>query len=137
MKKFECLKCGNCCRDLVIEGIAGLMLFPNEVKLFQKRNIKPCLGIGKSPTHGSFKIFTYQLKENICPHLKDNSCTIYQERPLICRFYPFELKNPEIKNTSKPKYLFLYTNECPGIGKGKILTKDFFRDLLKQIRKIS
>jgi len=65
------------------------MLFPDEVKLFKKINIKPCLAIGKSLTHGSFKILTYQLTENMCPHFQENSCTIYQERPLACKAYPF------------------------------------------------
>ncbi len=73
------------------KGTAGLMLFPNEVKLFRKGAIKPCLAIGKSPTHSRFKIITYQLTEDICPHLKNNSCTIYQERPLVCKGYPFTM----------------------------------------------
>ncbi len=72
-----------------MEGSAGLMLFTNEVKLFKKKHVKPCLATGKTLTHGSFKIITYQLTENVCTHFEDNSCGIYRERPLSCRAFPF------------------------------------------------
>ncbi len=65
------------------------MLFPNEIGLFEEIHIRPYLAIGKSLTHASFRIIAYQLTENVCPHLKDNSCTIYHERPNSCRGYPF------------------------------------------------
>jgi Fe-S-cluster containining protein len=86
------------------------------------------------------KPYIYEMKKKSdgkCIFLEKEQCTIYLGRPLICRFYPFELKNSEIKSKSKPKFLFLYTKECPGINQGKILTKDFFRDLLHQLRKRS
>lgn len=72
-----------------MEGSAGLMLFPNEVKLFKKKHVRPCLAMGKSLTHGSFKVITYQLTEKVCPHFEDNSCGIYRERPLSYRGFPF------------------------------------------------
>jgi len=100
--KFVCLKCGGCCKDLlssVGDDIAGLMLFPDEIKLFQKRNIKPCLAIGKSPTHGSFKIITYQFTKAICPYLKNNSCAIYQKRPLLCKGYPFTVSGDLLRQS--------------------------------------
>ncbi len=87
---FVCVKCGECCRNLLVyAGSAGLMLFPEEVKLFKKTDVRPCLAVGKSLTHSSFKILTYQLKLNVCPHLEGNSCTMYLERPNACRGYPF------------------------------------------------
>ena len=60
-----------------------------------------------------------------CFFLKDNQCAIYALRPLICRFYPFELKFDEYKNT----HVFYFTPECPEIGKGKLLTKKDFEEL--------
>lgn len=66
-------------------------------------------------------------KKGKCVFLKDNSCFIYEARPLICRFYPFQLKN--IKTD---KYAFEYTTECPGIGKGPRLRKRFFEKLFKK-----
>ncbi len=66
-----------------------------------------------------------------CVFLKDDRCAIYGERPLICRFYPFEL------TTQKDgTYVFTVTSECPGIRSlskqgGKELDDDFFRGLLR------
>ncbi len=61
-------------------------------------------------------------QEGKCFFLKDNQCSIYKLRPLICRFYPFELKF----DSDKDLYIFDFTVECPEINKGKIMTlKDF------------
>jgi len=53
---------------------------------------------------------------------------------LICRFYPFQLRNPR-----NNEYVFGYTKECPGIGEGPQLRKTFFeqlfRDSIDSIRK--
>jgi Fe-S-cluster containining protein len=75
-----------------------------------------------------FKPYIYRLRkteDRKCVFLKNNSCSIYQIRPLICRFYPFRL-NP-INN----KYVFEYTDECPGIGKGPHLERAFFEELFR------
>jgi len=50
-----------------------------------------------------------------CIFLKGNSCSIYSIRPLIGKFYPFELKR-----TGKGRFIFAYTDECPGSGGGLI-----------------
>jgi Fe-S-cluster containining protein len=68
-------------------------------------------------------------KEGKCVFLENNQCTIYSLRPLICRFYPFELRV-----TSNGRHEFRHTEECPGVGKGKQpLKKSFFESLLRQI----
>jgi Fe-S-cluster containining protein len=64
-------------------------------------------------------------EEGKCVFLENNCCTIYTARPLICRFYPFELTAHDGKHT------FLYTTECPGINKGFMLSKNYFRKLLR------
>lgn len=60
-----------------------------------------------------------------CIFLKDDLCTIYQTRPLICRFYPFEFKE------ENHKHVFAYTDECPAIGKGPYLEEGYFERLFK------
>jgi len=64
-------------------------------------------------------------KDGKCFFLKDNQCNIYKSRPLICRFYPFELKFNQEKNA----HSFDFTQECPAIGKGKIFTRKDFEEL--------
>jgi Fe-S-cluster containining protein len=59
-----------------------------------------------------------------CTFLKDNVCTIYSIRPLVCRFYPFRLDD-----LGNQKYIFDYTEECLGVGSGPQLKRDFFNKL--------
>ncbi len=66
-----------------------------------------------------------KLKKGKCFFLKDNQCSIYKLRPLICRFYPFELKF----DAGKGMHVFDFTLECPEINKGKILTVKDFEEL--------
>lgn len=81
--------CGRCCSHLRIgDETSGLTLFPDEVHLFPEETVKPHLGKGMiEPT----TIFTYQYTGNVCVHLVDNICEIYEERPLMCRSFPVKL----------------------------------------------
>jgi Fe-S-cluster containining protein len=71
--------------------------------------------------------YIYEMKktEGKCFFLKNNQCTIYETRPLICRFFPFELKFDQDKKI----HVFKYTLECPTINKGKTLTRKDFEEL--------
>lgn len=64
-----------------------------------------------------------KMEDGKCLFSKNNHCTIYSVRPLICRFYPFEL------NSHDENYHFLFTKECLGINKGKILREGYFKKL--------
>ena len=66
------------------------------------------------------------LENGKCVLLAKSRCTIYPLRPLICRFYPFELKT-----AANGDHQFLYTNECPSIGIGKPLSKNYFENLFQ------
>jgi hypothetical protein len=48
-----------------------------------------------------------------CIFLKENLCSIYRIRPLVCRFYPLHLVNK-----GNNRYAFKYTHECPRVGNG-------------------
>jgi Fe-S-cluster containining protein len=75
--------------------------------------------------------YAYEIrkKKGTCVFLDEASCAIYSYRPLVCRFYPFELKNKE-----RGGYVFSYTNECPGIGRGKRLTRKDFQESLNEAK---
>ncbi|MCR4284564.1 MAG: YkgJ family cysteine cluster protein [archaeon] len=65
-------------------------------------------------------------KKGICPYLnKNNSCGIYEVRPLACKCFPV---HPEIKNGKKEYYL----SQCP---LGKILPKEMISQMKKDISK--
>jgi len=68
-------------------------------------------------------------KEGKCLFLKEDLCTIYAFRPLVCRFYPLQLKIIE-----DGKYRFSHTAECPGIGQGEKLRESYFGNLFQQAR---
>lgn len=94
---FRCLKCGTCCRNLVVnmgEWTLGLFLLPDEVKLFPEDKIVPMWGIGlkgrSRPRPEAVGAFQLDLKS--CIHLtEDNLCQIYAQRPLICHAHPLSL----------------------------------------------
>lgn len=82
--------------------------------------------------------YVFELRKDsatgMCFFLKDNRCTIYAQRPLICRFYPFELAKDE-----NGAFVFRETSECPGISRskskgGKRLSEPFFAELLALAR---
>jgi Fe-S-cluster containining protein len=71
-------------------------------------------------------IFEMKLPDGKCFFLKpdDGYCSIYDYRPIICRFYPFELKFDEAQQT----YVFTATSECPILNqRGKRLTQIDFK----------
>ncbi len=112
---FSCSQCGICCRDTE-QKTRHVLLLEDEA-----RNI--AVQISRSFADFSFQIadrlpFMYEMKkteEGKCVFLKENQCSIYLLRPLICRFYPFELKFDK----DKQLHVFDFTLECPGVGQGK------------------
>jgi len=122
---FECGKCGLCCGDTK-QKTRHILLLRSETDTISAATCLPKLVftneiVDKTP-------YCYEMKkddEGRCFFLRDNRCTIYTLRPLICRFYPFELKFDQNKNT----HIFNFTLECPEIGKGKLLTEKYFKEL--------
>ncbi len=122
---FECGKCGLCCGDTK-QKTRHILLLGSEADTISAATCLPKLTFTKQIVDKT--PYFYEMKkddEGRCFFLKDNQCTIYTLRPLICRFYPFELKFDQDKNT----HVFNFTLECPEIGKGKLLTKKDFEEL--------
>jgi Fe-S-cluster containining protein len=91
---FECLRCGRCCTDLLAEDMGvlrGLTLLPGEQGHFPEPMVSPAIGLGRRPHERGFRVIAYQLTVNTCPHLGENACNIYVDRPASCRQYPFSL----------------------------------------------
>ena len=125
--RFRCVKCGICCGDTE-EKNRRILLLPQEAEQIEKTALQ-------STERFAVKIngvepYNYEMKKRVedgkCIFLENDRCTIYAARPLICRFYPFELKS-----SCDGRYSFLFTEECPGIGKGGILGKDYFRKIFR------
>jgi Fe-S-cluster containining protein len=80
---------------LEVPNEVGIALFKDEknslIKLAKERgvelNIKPLRGfLGKDKKICVFKWF---IDHNECPFLINNSCSIYESRPLVCRSFPY------------------------------------------------
>ena len=122
---FECSKCGLCCGDTE-QKIRHILLLESEANMIStetrlaKHYFTKKIG-DKNP-------YCYEMRKNSegrCFFLKDKQCSIYTLRPLICRFYPFELKFDLDKN----QHVFDFTVECPGITRGKTMSMKDFEEL--------
>jgi Fe-S-cluster containining protein len=123
--RFKCEKCALCCGDTE-DRIRRILLLEIEAKNISKKTHKSVNSFAEKVEGFEPYIYVMKKAENRkCVFLKDDLCTIYQARPLICRFYPFELKE------ENHKHIFAYTDECPAIGKGPCLEKGYFEKLFK------
>jgi len=85
-KLIPCKGCGNCCRGMYVsikdhEVITiAERLGMKENELIQKYKLK------QETTPNGFLKFIMDAFP--CPFLKDNKCTIYDIRPIVCQSYP-------------------------------------------------
>jgi Fe-S-cluster containining protein len=76
--------------------------------------------------------YVYEMRKNgngKCVFLEGDACSIYGSRPLICRYYPFELKSQE-----SGKCEFSLTTECQGLASGDVLRESYFKALFRIAR---
>jgi len=127
---FKCEFCTLCCRDTE-DRVRRILLLESEANRISSETSMEIDEFAERIE--GFEPYVYQMRkteDGICIFLKGNSCSIYPIRPLICRFYPFQLRS-----IGKNRYIFTYTNECPGIGKGVQLKRDFFERLFRMFMK--
>lgn len=127
---FSCSKCGLCCGDTEAKVRHVLLLKSDAERIAAEAKRE----IVTFASEISEKVpYVYEMHKDPsgkCVFLQENCCTIYEARPLICRFYPFELSGDE-----KGNYSFRVTDECSGVcpgteGVGKKLAASYFRALL-------
>ncbi len=92
MDKFICHGCAKCCKKF---GPKGLPLFEFEKKKAEEIALQRGIILDIRPTEvfldklsGNRFAVLYGLFQEPCPFLKDNKCTIYDERFMICRQFP-------------------------------------------------
>jgi Fe-S-cluster containining protein len=131
--RFICDRCAICCGDTK-DRTRAILLLKLEAYRISKKTSKSVEGFaeeirGREP-------YSYKMKKRgngKCVFLKeDNLCAVYHIRPLVCSFYPFELKD-----TRNGKHTFAYTNECPCIGKGSELRRSYFEKLFQETAKLT
>jgi Fe-S-cluster containining protein len=121
--KFECTECGYCCTgeegtiyvtNGEIEAISGYLQLTKE-KVTDKYLY---------PFRDSYSI--KEEPNGDCIFYKDKKCEIYSVRPAQCRTYPFWVKNLRTEEGWKE-----VMEECPGVGRGRLYTKDDVLDILQ------
>ena len=126
--RFRCLKCALCCGNTE-NRVRSILLLKLEADRISQKTLKSIDDLAEKIE--GFKPYVYRMKktkDGKCVFLRDNLCGIYEIRPLICMFYPFEFKE-----VGSNKYIFAYTDECPAIGKGPKLKRGYFEKLFKKI----
>ncbi len=124
--RFQCTRCGICCGDTK-EKIRHILILTSEAKQIAKETLKQVQDF--SIEIYDREPYSYEMKkvDGKCIFLNGENCSIYPIRPLICQFYPFELKFVEGKN----QYVFESTLECPGINSGKLMVEADFKGLFR------
>jgi Fe-S-cluster containining protein len=127
---FECTRCGACCRG--DEEPHTATVFPDEVRRLQGeaydwRDVARPMPFGLSED-GTGETFEWALQVDDCGdctfYEEDESgtgaCTVHDDRPLICRTYPFSVA---LGGTSQPMGEAVGTegmvraHECEGLGR--------------------
>jgi len=125
---FQCTRCALCCGDTKTRT-RRIMLLKEDARTISEAVLKPVHAFAtETKGHGPY---VYEMKKTLgegkCIFLEGTNCSIYPVRPLVCRFYPFELVTPK---DGKPR--FSCTRECPGTRKGKRLEREHFENLFKR-----
>lgn len=117
--RFECQGSGKCCTS---RGEFGFVYLTKEDRERFAKHLKMSLAEFKKKycdrTQG-----IWHLKEDQelpdCLFLKDKRCSVYEARPNQCRTWPFwpEVMNAKAWKTEVESF-------CPGVGKGKLWSKD-------------
>jgi len=111
-KGFHCQECGECCRG----EDNSVVVFPREIRRIQIASTLEWLEVVGPPEEGEwdkdgcFHTLEWRLRKEgeSCRFYQNGRCSIYSDRPMLCRTYPFYLDNGE-----------LMCSECRGLG-GKI-----------------
>ena len=126
--RFECQGSGNCCVSRNSYGF--VYLSPDDLKRFAKDfniSIKMFKEKYCQITDGFIHLIEKKNLNGKCIFLKNNKCSVYKSRPSQCRTWPFWNENLNAKNWNNNISKF-----CPGIGKGKIYSKEEINKILKK-----
>jgi len=126
--RFKCERCALCCGDAKNRA-RSILLLRIEAERISQKTLKSVEDFAEKID--GFEPYVYRMKkakDGKCVFLRDNLCSVYEIRPLICMFYPFEFKE-----VGSNRYIFTYTDECPAIGKGPKLKRGYFEKLFKKI----
>ena len=124
--RFECQRCAKCCGDTLERKRNILLLEPEAGQISAVTKLEPAEFSNPSSGTAPYR-YVMNKKEGKCIFLKSTDCHIYPHRPLICRFYPFSLEQ-----LGAESYEFKVSEECPGVGLGKVIKEEDFAAMLAE-----
>jgi Fe-S-cluster containining protein len=123
--RFECQGSGKCC---VSRGRYGFVYMEAEDRRRMARALKmaPAAFTRKycEKTNGHWHL---KAEGRECRFLEGTRCSVYRARPKQCRTWPFWPEHMGAKTWSREIAAF-----CPGIGKGRLYSKEEIRARLKR-----
>ncbi|MCD6369005.1 MAG: YkgJ family cysteine cluster protein [Thermoproteales archaeon] len=124
---WRCLRCGRCCKEYLVD------LAPGEA-VYYALKYGPVVMVYRG------KSYLLMKEDGSCIFLRkigdEAYCTIYHDRPRVCRIYPFYVRTTPLKNKGdtalvlyKGKKIYVYVDKkCPGVN-----TEDNIENLLKGV----
>lgn len=95
-KLIKCKQCGNCCNGTIFKNT---ILMKKDIKLIENHFKMPIREIFElneiTKVHYCGKDFL-AIKQP-CKFYEDKTCIIYEDRPLVCRQFPINYSNGEIR----------------------------------------
>lgn len=128
--RFECQRCSCCCRHdpgyvLLSQGDLDRLAerFAISAEAFTSSY---CRIVSLS---GVKRLSLKEMKNFDCIFWSDGGCTVYEERPLQCRSFPFWPQLVVDRETWEKQ-----KSGCPGIGKGPLHQRQTIDEWLQQRR---
>lgn len=125
--RFYCGRCGKCCGDTEQKIRKILLLKTEGERIALETGLVPAEFLAEIRNFSPYRYRMRKDEKGKCRFLDGKTCTIYEVRPLVCVFYPVELKG-----TVRTGYTFTHTDECPCIGKGPPLKRSYFERLFRK-----
>lgn len=119
--RFECQRCGNCCRGepgYVWVSAEEIQAISDHVKLSRG-------GFGKKYLRKVGKRISLRERSNGDCIMYSSGCSIYRVRPKQCRTFPFWPSNLRSRATWEALKEF-----CPGVDRGRLYTHDEIERIL-------
>lgn len=124
---FECTRCGACCKGQGDEHVATVS--PDEVRALtgpeqEWRDVARPVPFGLQGGEG--ETFEWALQTNACGDCTfyaegeaEGTCTVYEDRPRICRTYPFSIAvgGTEPMGSVVDQEGMVRAHECEGLGR--------------------
>lgn len=122
-KVFSCSVCGDCCTGfsltvdpwvedgqvhLIRDGSIGVEVWPWEARIMLKMSMATDAGLVLLPSNlrvdskrGLPIAISYIIANDICPFVMDRKCTIYEDRPNVCRYFPLVLARAGVRTSDR------------------------------------